>query len=397
MAVPLVFNCHLICYDDFGPDELCVSVKCGHVMHSKCINEWINKQNTCPYCSISTTIHDIIQIYYDETVSDLFSGYYKGKYEKLQKQIEDEKVKKSETLEKYTYETDDTEKDLNIQIIKQKNKKLTNLLYYKIANESKFINQDGLESLVQMEIASKTEQIDFLKLQLLQEKEKSDSNIKEILYQVKFHELEDKIKYQKEEKNKCLQKMANLQLLCNKLINENYILREKYLTIDACQELKNKIKSQTEIINSLTKENEYLKRQKQNYNKLIQKINEKADQKYRDLYIKYQDLKVTSEAMESKSELFEKKEKDFYGFHRNIILLANKLVPIDIKTDDSLRLFMREKVSLNSDLWKKVSDTIFNIYKILTRVMEMDILMHESAGKEHSHSSKAFKKNNNLF
>uniref|UniRef100_A0A0N5BPQ8 RING-type domain-containing protein n=1 Tax=Strongyloides papillosus TaxID=174720 RepID=A0A0N5BPQ8_STREA len=389
MTTPLVFNCHLICYDDFGPDELCVSIKCGHVMHSKCMNEWISKQNTCPYCSVSTTLNDIVKVQYDDTINDFFSGYYKGKYEEICKQIEEGKV----NTRRYSPTGQDTMGKLELDVIRQKNKRLTDQLYHKIVSGSNFISQRGLEDMIHMETASKNEKINSLKFMLSQETEKNNPNIKGILYQAKVYELEDKIKFQKEEKNKCLQKVAHLQLQYNKLASENKILREKYLTLDVCQELKNKIKNQTEIINDLTRKNEALKKQKQNHKNIVDKINEKADQKYRDLYIKYQDLKLHSESMENQSELFEKKEREFYAFHRNIISLATKISLSDNKTEELLRLFIKEKTNSNSDLWKKTSDSIFTMYKKLTGLVEMDMLMHQSAAKQHTELPKESGKN----
>uniref|UniRef100_A0A0N4ZG62 RING-type domain-containing protein n=1 Tax=Parastrongyloides trichosuri TaxID=131310 RepID=A0A0N4ZG62_PARTI len=91
MSVPSVFNCQLICCSDFDKDQLVVNTKCGHLFHSTCLYKWIQIKKNCPKCSIVTTMNDIIRVYYEDTLNNQFSKYYKDKYMNLLEEIQYDK------------------------------------------------------------------------------------------------------------------------------------------------------------------------------------------------------------------------------------------------------------------------------------------------------------------
>lgn len=39
-----------ICCDNYENDDECIITKCNHIYHKKCIDVWLNKNNTCPIC-----------------------------------------------------------------------------------------------------------------------------------------------------------------------------------------------------------------------------------------------------------------------------------------------------------------------------------------------------------
>lgn len=39
----------IICFDELIDTEI-KKLKCNHIYHNKCINDWLNKKNTCPIC-----------------------------------------------------------------------------------------------------------------------------------------------------------------------------------------------------------------------------------------------------------------------------------------------------------------------------------------------------------
>lgn len=67
-------NCCPICLDDFDDVNEIFTLKCNHVFHRDCINEWLLKRSTCPYC----------RIYLKDTVNVM---YQQGKYMFLNKAI----------------------------------------------------------------------------------------------------------------------------------------------------------------------------------------------------------------------------------------------------------------------------------------------------------------------
>uniref|UniRef100_A0A0N4ZNV8 RING-type domain-containing protein n=1 Tax=Parastrongyloides trichosuri TaxID=131310 RepID=A0A0N4ZNV8_PARTI len=85
---PPIFNCQLICYQDFTEKDLCVNINCGHLLHYVCMKRWLNISHSCPKCSIPTYPDEIIKVYYDETLNNMFSNYYRGKYEKLKEKVD---------------------------------------------------------------------------------------------------------------------------------------------------------------------------------------------------------------------------------------------------------------------------------------------------------------------
>ena len=40
----------IICFDDINSEEIIKKLSCGHKFHNKCISQWINIKNYCPYC-----------------------------------------------------------------------------------------------------------------------------------------------------------------------------------------------------------------------------------------------------------------------------------------------------------------------------------------------------------
>ncbi|MEX1012076.1 MAG: RING finger domain-containing protein [Waddliaceae bacterium] len=52
----------VICIEDFNPQEPVTALKCNHIFHSQCINDWQNcdspKSNHCPICFQAVVILD---------------------------------------------------------------------------------------------------------------------------------------------------------------------------------------------------------------------------------------------------------------------------------------------------------------------------------------------------
>lgn len=49
-----------ICLELLSED--CLEIKCNHKFHTKCLTEWLNKNNTCPYCRIKLNTDDSLNI-----------------------------------------------------------------------------------------------------------------------------------------------------------------------------------------------------------------------------------------------------------------------------------------------------------------------------------------------
>jgi len=45
-------NC-TICLEEFNNDEEIIKLKCNHLFHSKCIDDWIKKNQSCPLCRLN--------------------------------------------------------------------------------------------------------------------------------------------------------------------------------------------------------------------------------------------------------------------------------------------------------------------------------------------------------
>ncbi|MBA3956914.1 MAG: hypothetical protein H0X51_00765 [Parachlamydiaceae bacterium] len=47
-----------ICLDTYAPNASndCLRLRCGHIFHHSCVNEWIEKQNSCPNCRAYSVI-----------------------------------------------------------------------------------------------------------------------------------------------------------------------------------------------------------------------------------------------------------------------------------------------------------------------------------------------------
>ena len=42
-----------ICLEEFNNDEEIIKLKCNHLFHSKCIDDWIKKNQSCPLCRLN--------------------------------------------------------------------------------------------------------------------------------------------------------------------------------------------------------------------------------------------------------------------------------------------------------------------------------------------------------
>ena len=40
----------IICFSDFNKNDKIKILKCGHIYHKECINEWFKKKELCPIC-----------------------------------------------------------------------------------------------------------------------------------------------------------------------------------------------------------------------------------------------------------------------------------------------------------------------------------------------------------
>jgi hypothetical protein len=56
-----------ICFDDITDDKKIL--QCSHVYHNKCINNWLVKSNSCPYCRTDITKIDKITKIFEEVIS----------------------------------------------------------------------------------------------------------------------------------------------------------------------------------------------------------------------------------------------------------------------------------------------------------------------------------------
>ena len=43
-------NCS-ICFDEFKDNELLKQLKCGHIFHQECLNQWLINMDKCPFCN----------------------------------------------------------------------------------------------------------------------------------------------------------------------------------------------------------------------------------------------------------------------------------------------------------------------------------------------------------
>ena len=53
-----------ICLDELNDENKICNLKCNHVFHEDCINKWLTKKSTCPYCRMY--LNDILTVSYKE-------------------------------------------------------------------------------------------------------------------------------------------------------------------------------------------------------------------------------------------------------------------------------------------------------------------------------------------
>ena len=57
-------NCCPICLDDFDDYTKITTLKCNHIFHEDCINQWLTKKSSCPYCRLY--LKDIVNVMYTQ-------------------------------------------------------------------------------------------------------------------------------------------------------------------------------------------------------------------------------------------------------------------------------------------------------------------------------------------
>lgn len=56
-----------ICFEDYGNKQHHILLKCDHLFHQKCLNDWVSHGgNTCPVCRTSLFCHTFEDEYYTD-------------------------------------------------------------------------------------------------------------------------------------------------------------------------------------------------------------------------------------------------------------------------------------------------------------------------------------------
>uniref|UniRef100_A0A0N5BSW8 RING-type domain-containing protein n=1 Tax=Strongyloides papillosus TaxID=174720 RepID=A0A0N5BSW8_STREA len=342
-------------------EELSINKKCGHVGELKKMQLWIKDHNTCPICFVESSLNDVIKIYHCNTINETYSQYYKEKYEELQNEMENLKIK-NEISMGFPSKIENTLDKLEYEIECVKNKKLSNLLYNKIENGSDFISQNAIEEMIQIEMKAKDELIDILQSRYFEAQISNKLREENINEQEKCNELENKLKEKESEKDKYLSRFNQLQEECDKMEKDNLMLKEKILALEDVGELERIFKIQLETINTLTKENKELEKENKDHNKIINKINQKNEKKYRDLESQYQELKMITDLLGDKIQTFDGIERNLYEFDRNVCLLMSKIMPLKTLTKEPFDTFLNKPQKLGSTVWKMISQIIYARY-----------------------------------
>jgi len=64
-------DCCSICLDEFDDEKKIIKLKCNHQFHEECINDWLKKKSSCPYCR--TYLKDTINILYKQAKTIFFN------------------------------------------------------------------------------------------------------------------------------------------------------------------------------------------------------------------------------------------------------------------------------------------------------------------------------------
>ncbi|CEF62352.1 Zinc finger, RING/FYVE/PHD-type domain-containing protein [Strongyloides ratti] len=361
-------------------NELAVNIKCGHVTSLNYMKEWINNHKTCVICSNESSLNDVVKIYYDNTINEKYSKYYREMLEKLQRDWEYLKIDNDICSSTIKLNID----RLEYEVEYKKNKKLKNLLYQKIEDGSDFIDQNAIEDLIQLEMKTKDEEINILKLKIFDALSSQKISKEKIINKEKIIELENKLKYQEEEKNKYVSKLCVLEDEYNKLEKENLLLKDMTSKMDCIEKLERKLKHQEERIIALKKENEVLNKDEKHRNEAISKLNKKLEKKTCDLQSQYQELKMITELLEYKMQSFDDIERNLYEFDKNICKLMTKIVPSALLTEEPFLTFFNKPQKIGSPIWQMISKKIFSKYgsmineigenvKIVRNIIQNDI------------------------
>uniref|UniRef100_A0A0N5BHR0 RING-type domain-containing protein n=1 Tax=Strongyloides papillosus TaxID=174720 RepID=A0A0N5BHR0_STREA len=337
--------------------ELSVNTKCGHGMEINTMKEWVAKYKQCPYCLIPSLPKDIIKIYYEDTINEKYYEYYKGKYEETMR-ISERKVEnncftdKENIIDKF---------DLEMEC--KKNRRLKYLLNKEIGNGTDYKSHNAMEDMIKIEINTKNEEINILKLKIFEEQTNTISKDKNQAIKNKVLDLESKLKHHENEHFKYFSRLYQLQEEYNKLENENNFLKKQTKTMESIKELNDKINNQTAVIDNLTNKNESLIKEIKSHEKMIDKINKKNEKKFNELDNQYKELEKITEVLERNVESFDDKEKIFYEFDKKIC----NLFPVFNQKNKTIQMsrntFLMEQQKLGSLAWKKVGDDIYSRIK----------------------------------
>ncbi|KAI1699223.1 ring finger domain-containing protein [Ditylenchus destructor] len=59
-----------ICLEDLQQEPTCSPSTCGHVLHSKCMKDWVKKQPRCPVCNARVSTRGMRELYFSEDAGD---------------------------------------------------------------------------------------------------------------------------------------------------------------------------------------------------------------------------------------------------------------------------------------------------------------------------------------
>ena len=212
---------------NFCDEEISV-LKCGHLFHKSCLQQWLDTRMTCPECRHSVTTDNFVEKIYPSTNEDAYV-VYRGSSDETKAILntlnENNTIIQKIFIRRNTFlEEQNKERDENLDKLRKENEKLK--------AENKVLDEKNKNQFEELKSLNEKHKVSFKELQ----KEKYELKIDHI----KLKEESNKLKESLKTKNKELKILKDQKVPLSDLENENKELKNKLSLVSEILVPKNK-------------------------------------------------------------------------------------------------------------------------------------------------------------
>lgn len=78
-----------ICLDNFDNERFAVAIRCGHVFHEDCLQQWFRSNQACPKCRLSVPPNTMCRLFFNYTgIQSVAATTYSSQVSRIEKPVD---------------------------------------------------------------------------------------------------------------------------------------------------------------------------------------------------------------------------------------------------------------------------------------------------------------------